>query len=228
MIGLEIKDLEVSFPGLAVPALAIDNLVVAPGEHLAVTGPSGSGKSTFVNVVTGLARPRRGAVRWNGTDIAALGEGARDRWRAENVGLVMQEFHLFDGLSAIENVLLPVRLRFLPVASFQDRARRLLDRVGLARPDQSVRTMSRGEMQRVAVARALLRRPGILVADEPTASLDPENGAAVAELLLELATEDGATLLAISHDDQMVGRMRRRLRLVAGRITADSAEGIAA
>jgi putative ABC transport system ATP-binding protein len=224
MLALDIDDLDVSFPGLPVPALAVDRLHVVAGEHVAVTGPSGSGKSTLVNIVTGLERPRRGTIRWASTDIAALGEGARDRWRAENVGLVLQDFHLFDGLSAIENVLLPVRLRMKAVAPFRERAAMLMNRVGLARPDQNIRTMSRGEMQRVAVARALLRRPGVIVADEPTASLDPENGAAVADLLVELAGEVGATLLVISHDERLIGRMPRRIRLAAGRIVADSAQ----
>jgi putative ABC transport system ATP-binding protein len=225
MLALDIAGLDVSFPGLPVPALAIERLQVAPGEHVAVTGPSGSGKSTLVNVVTGLDRAGRGTIRWAGVDIAALGEGARDRWRAENVGLIMQEFHLFDGLSAIENVLLPVRLRWKAVAPFRERAAALMTRVGLARPDQNVRTMSRGEMQRVAVARALLRRPGIIVADEPTASLDPQSGDSVAELLLELASESGATLLVISHDERLVDRMQRRIRLAAGRVIADSSPG---
>ncbi|BCP52920.1 ABC transporter [Kaistia sp. 32K] len=224
MLGLHLEGLDVSFAGLPVPVLSIPLLEIAPGERVAVTGPSGSGKSTLVNIVTGLERATKGVVRWRDTDIARLSEGARDAWRAGNVGLVMQDFHLFPGLSALENVLLPVRLRARGVGAHIDRARDLMRRVGLGRHDQKVTTMSRGEMQRVAVARALLRKPGVLIADEPTASLDAESGGAVAELLLELSREEGTTLLVVSHDPRLVERMDRRIRLAAGRI-ASTAEG---
>ncbi|MCX5519401.1 ABC transporter ATP-binding protein [Kaistia defluvii] len=223
MLGLRLERLVISFPGLPTPVLSIAALAIAPGERVAVTGPSGSGKSTLVNIVTGLERASEGVVRWHDTDIATLSEGARDAWRAGNVGLVMQDFHLFPGLSALENVLLPVRLRARSVAPHIDRARELMRRVGLARPDQPVTTMSRGEMQRVAVARALLRKPGVIIADEPTASLDPESGAVVGDLLLELAGEEKATLLVVSHDARLIERMDRRIRLIAGRIAADPA-----
>lgn len=228
MLGLRLAGVEVSFPGLPVPVLSLLLLEVAPGERVAVTGPSGSGKSTLVNIVTGLERATNGVVRWGDVDIAQLSEGARDAWRATNVGLVMQDFHLFPGLSALENVLLPVRLRGRGAAAYRARAHELLKRVGLGRPDQPVATMSRGEMQRVAVARALLRKPGILIADEPTASLDPGSGAGVAALLIELARDEGATLLVVTHDAALVDRLDRRIRLVAGRIAAEPAGDLAA
>ncbi|MCX5493193.1 ATP-binding cassette domain-containing protein [Kaistia dalseonensis] len=221
MLGLRIANVSVSFTGLPVPVLSLPALEIAPGERVAVTGPSGSGKSTLVNVITGLERPSSGMVLWGEIDIARLPEGKRDRWRAENIGLVMQDFHLFAGLSALDNVLLPVRLRMKGAARFAERAHALMNRVGLSRHDQPVATMSRGEMQRVAVARALLRQPGVVIADEPTASLDPESGAAVAELLLELAVEEGTTLLVVSHDERLVARMDRRIRLSAGRVAVD-------
>ncbi|MFK8251764.1 ABC transporter ATP-binding protein [Ancylobacter terrae] len=216
--ALAVEGLVIRFPGLPDPVLDIPALAIAPGERVAVTGPSGSGKSTLVNALTGLAKVREGHVRWESIDLAALGEGRRDDWRARHVGLVMQDFHLFPGLSAIENVLLPVRLRRALDADLRRRAGDLLARVGLARPGQAVETLSRGEMQRVAVARALLRRPGILVADEPSASLDAASGAAVAELILELSREEGATLIVVSHDERIVGRLERRLRLIRGRL----------
>lgn len=227
MLGLYLERLAVSFPGLPTPVLSIPELEIAPGSRVAVTGPSGSGKSTLVNIVTGLERTSEGVVRWRDTDIATLSESARDAWRAANVGLVMQDFHLFPGLSALENVLLPVRLRARSVASHIGRARELMGRVGLSRHDQSITTMSRGEMQRVAVARALLRKPGVIIADEPTASLDSESGAVVADLLLELAGEEGATLLVVSHDARLVERMDRCIRLIAGRIVAEPAGDLA-
>ncbi len=225
VIDLVLDDVEVSFPGLPVPVLAIPHLAIAAGETVAVTGPSGSGKSTLVNIITGLERPRRGRVLWAGADIARLGEGARDRWRAAHVGLVMQDFHLFPGISALDNVLLPARLALRAGAEVEARGRALLARVGLKRPDQDVGSMSRGEMQRVAVARALLMKPGVIVADEPTASLDPESGAGVAALLVELAAEEKATLVAISHDDRLVACMRRVVRLRDGTIRDDRPTG---
>ncbi|WP_029005627.1 ABC transporter ATP-binding protein [Azorhizobium doebereinerae] len=219
MPGLAIRDLEVRFPGLEQPALAIPALDLPAGAHVAVTGPSGCGKTTLLNILTGLERARHGAVSWQGTDLSALSEGARDRWRAAHVGLVMQEFHLFPGLSAVENVLLPQRLSHLRLGGeTKAEAARLLARVGIGNPRQPVETLSRGQMQRVAVARALLARPGILVADEPTASLDAEAGAAVADLLLELAGETGATLIIATHDPRLTGRLERVLRLDGGRL----------
>lgn len=219
MLGLAIRDLEVRFPGLETPALAIASLDLIAGERVAVTGPSGSGKTTFINMLTGLDRARRGRVVWGDTDLARLPEGARDRWRAAHVGLVMQEFHLFPGLSAIENVVLPKRLaRLGRGADVAGEAGHLLSRVGIGRPGQRVETMSRGQMQRVALARALLGSPGVVVADEPTASLDAEAGGRVADLLVELAAERGATLVVASHDARLIERLDRVVRLDAGRL----------
>ncbi|MCB8839796.1 ABC transporter ATP-binding protein [Aurantimonas sp. VKM B-3413] len=223
MLSLAIRDLEVSFPGLERPALAIPDLSLAPGERIAVTGPSGCGKTTFINIVTGLERVRRGRVSWQDTDLAALSEAGRDRWRAKNVGLVMQDFHLFPGLSAIDNVLLPKRLAaFRLAAGMAGEAERLLKRVGIERLDQPVETMSRGQMQRVAVARALVGKPSVVVADEPTASLDADSGAAVADLLLELAEAAGVTLIVASHERRLVDRLERVLRMESGRIVSDA------
>jgi putative ABC transport system ATP-binding protein len=219
MPALALRDLTVEFPGLGRPALAIPSLDLVSGEHVAVTGPSGSGKTTLINMLTGLDRVTRGRIIWQETDVARLSEGARDRWRAANVGLVMQEFHLFPGLSAVENVLLPQRLAHLRLPDGRKaEAARLLARVGIERPTQSIATMSRGQMQRVAVARALIARPGIIVADEPTASLDAEAGAIVADLLVELAREAKANLIVASHDPRVLDRLGRVLRLDSGRI----------
>ncbi|TPW30767.1 ABC transporter ATP-binding protein [Martelella alba] len=221
MPALELRDIAVSFEGLATPVLAIDRLEIAAGEHVAISGPSGSGKSTFVNIVTGLERLKGGQAIWGETDLATLSESRRDRWRGENIGLVMQDFHLFSGLSALENVLLPARLCHRLTPALRDRAAALLSDVGLTRVRQQVETMSRGEMQRVAIARALLREPAILVADEPTASLDAEAGAAVAGLLLQLAARRETTLIVVSHDERLLEPMQRRLRFRTGRIVAD-------
>jgi putative ABC transport system ATP-binding protein len=221
MLALSVADLSVAYPGLAEPALDVAALDLGAGGCLAVTGASGSGKSTLVNMLTGLARPSGGRVAWGGVEISALGEAARDRWRAANVGLVMQDFHLFPGLSAVENVLLPARLARAASVAVRTRAHELLAEVGLSRPEQPVETLSRGEMQRVAVARAVLREPGVIVADEPTASLDAASGAAVADLLLSLAARLGSTLVLVSHDPRLIGRASRRVTLAGGRIVSD-------
>ncbi|MFG1424814.1 ABC transporter ATP-binding protein [Roseixanthobacter glucoisosaccharinicivorans] len=222
MPDLSLEAVRVSFPGLAAPALDIPALHVAAGTRMAVTGPSGAGKTTLINLIVGLARPDSGRIAWGETDLARLGEAGRDRFRAAHVGLVMQNFHLFPGLSALENVLLPARFwrpRLDP--ALRARGLSLLERVGVRRPRQKVETLSRGEMQRVAVARAALMSPGVLVADEPTASLDADAGTAVAELLCELAKEQSATLIVVTHDARLVARMARHLTLVDGRIVAD-------
>lgn len=221
MLALSVDGLQVRYPGLPVPALDLPSLSLAAGETAALVGPSGSGKTTFINIVTGMEQAGSGRVAWNDENIAGLPEGGRDRWRARNVGLVMQDFHLFPGLSAEANVLLPQRLSHLRLpAGMQPRTRELLARVGIERPEQLVGTMSRGQMQRVAVARALVGRPGLIVADEPTASLDAESGAAVADLLVELAQEAGSTLIVASHDGRLIERMGRTLRLENGRLAA--------
>ncbi|MDB5554037.1 MAG: transporter [Rhizobium sp.] len=223
MLSLQLADISVSYPGLPAPVLAIRELAILSGGRVAITGASGSGKSTFVNIITGLERARQGKIDWSGTDIATLSESGRDRWRAANVGLIMQDFHLFPGLSALDNILLPARLAGAASSEIVRRARELLVRTGLSRPDQTIETMSRGEMQRVAVARALLRKPGVIVADEPTASLDVESGQAVGSLLIELADQENSTLVVVSHDARLTDRLSRRITFDAGRIIGDTA-----
>lgn len=218
MSALAISDLEVRYAGLPVPALSIPSLAVESGAMVALTGPSGSGKTTFINIVTGMDRAGSGTVAWNGENLMSLPQGRRDRWRGRNVGIVMQEFHLFAGMSALSNVLLPQRLTHFGLPEgMADRARILLERVGIERPQQHVETMSRGQMQRVAVARALVGRPGIVIADEPTASLDAEAGAAVADLIVELSREAAATLIVATHEERLIERMEHRIHLENGR-----------
>lgn len=224
MLALDVSALQMQFPGLAAPVLAIARFHLPAGGRLAITGASGSGKSTFVNAITGLEAVTRGRVSWSGTEITGLSAGKRDAFRARNIGLVMQDFHLFPGLSAFENVVLPVRLSRRLTPAERERALRLLSITGIARPQQKIETLSRGEMQRVAVARALLSRPGVIVADEPTASLDRKAGNEVAELLLQLSAEEGTTLVVVTHDASLVERLGRRICLSSGRIEEDSQE----
>lgn len=220
MLSLAIAGLEVRYPGLPVPALDIPSLDIAAGSQVALAGASGSGKTTFINVATGMERVRHGKLTWGTDDLAAMSEAGRDRWRARNVGLVMQDFHLFPGLSALGNVLLPQRLsHFTLPDGARDYALSMLERVGLQRPEQMVETMSRGQMQRVAVARALAARPKIIIADEPTASLDAESGAAVTDLIVGLVGETGATLIVATHDPRLIDRLGMTLRLENGRLS---------
>lgn len=223
MAELLIQGLSVRFPDTPDAVLDIPALSVAAGERVAVMGPSGSGKTTLVNAITGMDNSGEGRVQWQQQDIRQLDEAERDRWRARHVGLVMQDFHLFPGLSALDNVLLPAQFHHwrLP-SSLRQRAADLLSQVGLDTGNRPVKVLSRGEKQRVAVARALLSAPEIIVADEPTASLDAHSGEQIADLLVELARTHHATLIAITHDTRLASQMTRRIQLEKGRLVADS------
>ncbi|WP_421592749.1 ABC transporter ATP-binding protein [Shinella sp. M27] len=224
MLALDISGLEMRFPGLDTPVLSIPRLHLPASGQLAVTGASGSGKSTLVNAITGLETATSGSVFWGETNISALSAGRRDAFRAAHIGLVMQDFHLFPGLSAFENVVLPARLSRRLTPAIRERALHLLETTGIARPSQLIETLSRGEMQRVAVARALLSKPGVIVADEPTASLDRRTGEEVSELIVRLARQEGATLVVVTHDPVLMERLEQRIVLDGGRIVEDSAE----
>ena len=200
--------------------LTFPDFMVAPGAALAITGPSGCGKSSLLNLIAGLALPTRGAVHWQGETISALGESARDAWRRKSLGFVFQDFHLIPELGTLANILLPAT--FGPTADRTAReaeAQALCQRFGLADLIRPTGTLSRGEQQRVAVARALAHRPALILADEPTASLDAENGAAVGVALAEGAARIGATLICVTHDPALLARFESRLALVppAGR-----------
>jgi len=199
--------------------LDIEELTVAAGAAIGITGPSGSGKTSLLYVLAGVERPQYGSVRWGDTDVTLLNEADRDRWRREHVGMVFQDFHLFPGMSAVENVLVADTFRHLRATfAVKDRARFLLTSVGLRGGLQRVETLSRGEMQRVAVARALLFKPAIVLADEPTASLDSASGKRVTDLLLELCRECQSTLLIVSHDPAVLRRLTAVHTLVGGRL----------
>ncbi len=182
------------------PALVVDvpQFSVSEGRQIALRGASGSGKTTFLNLIAGILRPDSGRIAISGTDISALSESARDAVRARTMGYVFQTFNLLQGYTALENVLLGMMFGPGLDAAF---ARQLLDRVGLRdrlryRPSQ----LSVGQQQRVALARALANRPRLVLADEPTGSLDPHHAREALGLLRELCTESGAALLLVSHD----------------------------
>jgi len=180
---------------------------IAPATAVAVTGRSGSGKSTLLHLAAGIDAPSGGDVRLLGRSLGALGDGERTRLRRDHVGLVFQFFHLLPHLSVLENVLVPALVAGDPVAAAAARGRDLLERVGLAaREGDAVEKLSGGEMQRVALCRALLRRPRLLLADEPTGNLDEENGEKVMALLLGLARDEGSAVLYVTHSRELAAR----------------------
>lgn len=214
--ALEITELQIAFPGVG-PVLTIPGFHLAGGTAVAIEGPSGAGKTSLLHALAGLERPGRGEVRWGEVPIWSLSRAERDRWRREALGLVFQDIHLVDGLSAIENVTLPLLFDHVRVPTgLRERAGALLDQLGLGSPDRPITVMSRGERQRVALARALLRGPTLILADEPTASLDRRSAEEVAGLMLDAVAASGATLVVTSHDPALLARAPTRLRLEAG------------
>ncbi|MBN9120948.1 MAG: ABC transporter ATP-binding protein [Planctomycetes bacterium] len=199
-----------------VAALRGASTAVRAGEFVAVTGPSGCGKSTLLHLLAGLDTPTTGTVLINGTDIGRLDEDARTAFRGRHIGVVFQSFNLLGILTAEENVALPLTLGGVPAVTATRKARAALDRVGLgARAKHRPTEMSGGEQQRVAVARAIVTDPSLILADEPTGNLDAENGRAVFDLLRGLA---GArrTVVLVTHDPALAARADRVVRLADG------------
>ncbi|MEW2587899.1 ABC transporter ATP-binding protein [Streptomyces virginiae] len=206
-------------------AKALDgfSLEIRAGEAVAVMGPSGCGKSTLLNMVAGLDRPTSGTVEVLGHDLGKLNETGLALFRRRNVGLVFQFFNLIDDLPVLDNVALAAQLTGTPARQARRRALELLDELGVAeRRNTYPATLSGGERQRVAVARALMNRPALLLADEPTGALDSRSGEQVMDLLIDL-NQIGQTLLIVTHDPQLATRCASRLIEVAdGRVARES------
>jgi len=200
------------------------DLQVAPGELIAIIGPSGSGKSTLLNIIGLLMPATEGSLRLAGQDVAAMDDAALTRFRGEKIGFVFQFHHLISGLSAAENLMMPLIIRRGRVTDdMRDRARAALVEVGLgskmdARPGQ----MSGGEQQRVAVARALIGNPPLVLADEPTGNLDTENSEKIFDLMRSYNKERGTAIVIVTHDPRIADRCDRIVRVVDGRIEADA------
>lgn len=214
---IHLSDIHVSLSGNAglVHILRGISLDVAKGSTVGLIGPSGSGKSTLLMVIAGLERISKGSVHINSTDITHFNEDKLARFRARNIGIVFQSFHLIPTLTALENVAVPLDFAGMPDA--YERAGAQLDKVGLtSRREHYPSEMSGGEQQRVALARALAGGAKLILADEPTGNLDKDTGKQIADLLFALPEEQGATLLLVTHDEKLAKRCQKIIRLEDG------------
>jgi putative ABC transport system ATP-binding protein len=194
------------------------SFVLGAGQTVAIVGASGSGKSTLLGILAGLDTPSGGSVQLAGQDLFALDEDQRAAVRARHVGFVFQSFQLMANLTALENVMLPLELAGVPDARVQATA--MLQRVGLGeRLQHRPKVLSGGEQQRVALARAFVVKPALLLADEPTGSLDHATGEAIMDLMFALNREQATTLVLVTHDRQLAARCERRFEIVAGRLS---------
>ena len=210
---VEVEDLRKEFGD--VRALGGVSFTVEEGEWIAIMGPSGSGKTTLINILGGLDTPTGGKAVVDGTDVARLNESGLTRYRAEKIGFVFQQFHLVPYLTALENVMLA---QYFHSTTDENEARRALERVGLEdRVTHLPSQLSGGEQQRVAVARALINHPKLILADEPTGNLDEANQETVIELLRELHSQ-GHTILMVTHDPALGRLADRRIELAHGRL----------
>ena len=221
MPDLIVRDITKQFPTRGEPLTVLRgvSLELSDGQNLAVLGPSGCGKSTLLHIIGTLDRPTSGGVELKGQDPLELDEPGLAAFRNSRIGFVFQDHHLLPQCSVLENVLLPTIAHGATTAEQLDRARMLLDRVGLAdRLEHRPAELSGGERQRVAVARALIHRPALLLADEPTGNLDRTTAASVGGLLLELQQSEGTMLIVVTHSLELASRFDRQVELDAGKI----------
>ena len=217
MTRLAVSDLSKTYPGLAV--LDGLELFVDPGEVVAIRGASGTGKSTLLHCLGLIDRPDRGSIQLDGDELTCLGPAARATTRARRIGFIFQAFHLLPEFNVCENVLMSARTAGLELGAAQRRALDLLGEVGLSgHANKDVRTLSGGERQRVALCRALLPQPHLLLADEPTGNLDPTTADIVLGQMLDLAKHQGASVVMVTHDTAIAQRAHRRLELKGGKL----------
>ena len=217
---LELHDIRKRYENEADDVLAGIDLAVAAGQSVAVVGPSGSGKSTLLNIMGTLDRPSAGTVTLDGRDVCAMGEGPLADLRNRRIGFVFQLHHLLPQCTILENVLVPALVRG-DMATAEERGRRLLERVGLShRLDHRPGQLSGGERQRAAVVRALINQPVLLLADEPTGSLDRAASKSIGDLLAELNREEGVAMVAVTHARRLAERMERIVELRDGQLVS--------
>ena len=221
MSGLVVSNVTKQFPTRGEPLTVLRGVSLAcqAGENAAILGPSGSGKSTLLHILGTLDRPTAGSVTLDGEDPFQLGEAEVARFRNRHVGFVFQDHHLLPQLTVLENVLIPTLAEGRPDSATVARARELLARVGLSeRLEHRPAELSGGERQRVGVARALIRQPKLVLADEPTGNLDRTNALAIGRLLVDLQREERAILIAVTHSAELASLFQRRCELDDGRL----------
>lgn len=209
---IEVRELRLNYSTTAETLKVIDipYWSVENGEQIAIFGPSGSGKSTLLHMLAGVLVPSSGEVKVCGEDISAMSEAQRDQFRARRIGYVFQNFNLLHGYSALDNVLMG--MTFCSVKADRKTAKDLLEKVGIGmRLRHTPSEMSLGEQQRVAIARALAKKPEVVLADEPTGSLDPRNKAQVVDLLRSICEEQGSTLILVSHEMDIINQFKNRV-----------------
>lgn len=198
------------------------SLSLQPGEFAALVGQSGSGKSTLLNQIGLLEHPVSGSIRLSGVETTRLDDDARTRLRNRSLGFIFQFHHLLNAFTALENVMLPLRMRGIPEKELAPRANELLERAGMAGMQHRFPTqLSGGQQQRVAIVRALMARPALVLADEPTGNLDSENADRIFHLLRQLNREDGTAFLIVTHDAKLARQCDRQLHIRDGRMVAE-------
>lgn len=213
--ALEIEGLRFRYAGASEDVISIDGLSLSAGEQMLLTGGSGRGKSTLLHLIAGLIDPREGTVRVGGQAIHGMHGAKRDKFRGRQIGMVFQTHHLLPGFSALENVMVALTFSGVARSTHRDLARKTLSALGIDRVDADPGQLSVGQQQRVAVARAVVCGPSLVLADEPTASLDPDAASTAMDLMQRVCQEQGAALLCVSHDPAMTERFERRAGLGA-------------
>lgn len=225
MIGL--KGVRMSYPVEQSRLTVLDDvtLSIAAGESVAIVGPSGSGKTTLLLLLAGLDHPDSGTIELEGTRLTELSADELANLRRDRMGIVFQSFHLIPSLTALGNVMLPLEIAGDPQA--ETRAREIIERVGLGhRGSHYPAQLSGGEQQRVAIARALVHEPALILADEPTGNLDKDTGQAITNLLFDLHSNLGSTLILVTHDPSLASRCDRQLHLDSGALRENSADNL--
>ena len=214
---INLKNIEMTYDdnGTKINALKVKSIKVDDGEKVAFIGSSGCGKTTLFNLISGMITPTKGNVLVEDVDITTLTESERDLFRANHIGYIFQDFNLFPDFTVLQNVVLPMSFsKRYKKEEMEKEALNMLKRVGLEnKKDQKVKTLSGGERQRVAIARAIVNKPNVILADEPTGNLDYKNGAKIMDLIIQIAEEEKATLLVITHNNSQLDLFDRSINI---------------